>query len=101
MSQDSRSLIRPFGPPSPGGRRTTRRAIPLPPGEGGAKRRVRDFAFCPYRFSGSFGINFNSIVAGVEPVALTLPATPLLSYPARNSVFIQAVFCTDSHANSL
>src|SRR5678815_4984226 len=34
--------IRPFGRPSPGGRRTTRRSFPLPPGEGGAKRRVRD-----------------------------------------------------------
>jgi len=36
------SLIRPFGPPSPGGRRTRCGSFPLPPGEGAPQGRVRD-----------------------------------------------------------
>src|SRR5262245_21902162 len=42
VSVRPKSLIRPFGPPSPGGRRTLRRTFPLPPGEGGPQGRVRD-----------------------------------------------------------
>ena len=38
-------LIRRSAPPSPDGRRAKHSAVPLPSGEGGAKRRVRGTAF--------------------------------------------------------
>src|SRR5229473_901576 len=40
-SSDSTPLIRRFAPPSPGGRRAGNSVVPLPPGEGAAKRRGR------------------------------------------------------------
>jgi len=42
ISDYSGSLTRRFAAPSPGGRGNNLRVVLLPPGEGGAKRRMRD-----------------------------------------------------------